>query len=488
MGFYLSRWRPAKNMSTPRTNQDFRFSDCSDEKYHKVIDKIYSLVNFEHSDIGKSRDEIHLKRITDACQLLGNPQKKVPTIHVAGTKGKGSTAALIAAILQGSGYKVGLYTSPHLQTLRERIQINFSPIGEGSLVELAEKTFPILEKNWKTQKPLTFFETMTLFSFVHFASNNVDFQVIETGIGGRLDATNVVDPCLSVITPISIDHTNLLGETVELIAQEKAGIIKPETPVVVSGQKVKALKVLHQVAGKQNARLINTQSEIRIKTIKESVKGQQIEYTMGENTLPCFLPLIGQHQSENLATALVALKTLGVSPEKGLKKAVRFLKLPGRLQLLETKSRLFILDVAHNSISIQKLTATIKKTFKNYSFNIIFGMTAGHDADSVLIELAKLNPTLFPVEHFHPKAVNPEDIAQKAISHGVKVCYNKSQSSIETVLKKKFLKAKEKDLVIVTGSFSVVGEAMGILRPSEAKENLYEHQLNINKILKKGVF
>ena len=115
-------------------------------------------------------------------------------------------------------------------------------------------------------------------------------------------------------------------------------------------------------------------------------------------------------------------------------------------------------------------------------------MTAGHDADSVLIELAKLNPTLFPVEHFHPKAVNPEDIAQKAISHGVKVCYNKSQSSIETVLKKNFLQAKEKDLVIVTGSFSVVGEAMGILRPSEAKENLYEHQLNINKILKKEPF
>ena len=469
-------------MSIHRAKQTFSFNEQSKEKYCKAIDQIYSLVNFELSDIGKSRKEIHLDRITTACELLGDPQKKTRTIHVAGTKGKGSTATLIAAILQGCGYKVGLYTSPHFHTLRERIQINFSPIEKNCLTELVGRIFPLVEKKWGTQKALTFFEIMTLFSFVHFASNNVDFQVIETGIGGRLDATNVVNPSLSVITPISIDHTKLLGNTIEMIAQEKAGIIKPEAPLVVSTQKEKALKVLSDVASINNVKLINTQSEITIKLITENINGQHIEYLMDKNTFSCFLPLVGQHQSENLATALVSVKTLGVSPVKGLKRGLNFLKLPGRIQLLKTKSCLLLLDVAHNPISMQRLSSTFKSSFHNYCPRIIFGMTTGHDIDSVLKELIKINPTLFPVKHFHPKAVNPEDIVQKAISHGLKVCYNKSRNTTESVLNKMLLNTKENDLILATGSFSVVGEVMAIMGSKEAKENLYEKQLNINKL------
>jgi dihydrofolate synthase/folylpolyglutamate synthase len=449
-------------MSIHRAKQAFGFDERSKERYCKAIDQIYSLVNFELSDIAKSRKGIHLGRITTACELLGNPQKQTRTIHVAGTKGKGSTATLIAAILQGCGYKVGLYTSPHFHTLRERIQINFSPIEKNCLTELVGRIFPLVEKKWGTQRELTFFEIMTLFSFVHFASNNVDFQVIETGIGGRLDATNVVNPSLSVITPISI--------------------IKPEVPLVVSNQKEKALKVLSDVASMNNVKLINTQSEISIKLITEDIKGQHIEYLMDKNTFSCFLPLVGQHQSENLATAVVSVKALGISPPEGLKRGMELLKLPGRIQLLKTKSCLLLLDVAHNPISMQRLSSTFKSSFHNYCPLIIFGMTTGHDIDSVLKELGKIKPILFPVKHFHPKAVNPEDIVRKAISHGLKVCYNKSRNTTESVLNKILLNTKENEMVLATGSFSVVGEVMAIMGSEEAQENLYEKQLNINRL------
>jgi len=472
-------------MNLNRTKQVLSFNEECMDKYYKAIDKMYSLVNFERTDLGKSKKEIHLDKMIIACKLLGDPQKKTRTIHVAGTKGKGSTATLIAAILQGCGYTVGLYTSPHLHTLRERIQINFSPIDHFGLIGLVEKVFPLIEKKWGNEKTLTFFEAMTLFSFLYFVSNNVDFQVIETGIGGRLDATNVVDPCLSVITPISMDHTNLLGDTIESIAREKAGIIKPEASLVVSIQQNKALEVLSDVADAKNVELINTYSRIKIVVVNKVFNGQNVELVMDNNTFSCFLPLIGQHQIENLATALVAVNALGVSPEKGLEKGMDIVKLPGRIQPLSTKPCLLIVDVAHNPISMKRLSSTIKTSFTNYSPSIILGMTTGHDIDGILEELAKINPILFPVTHFHPKAVNPEDIVHKAINHGLKFCYNKTQNTTEATLNKLLLEAKENDLVLVTGSFSVVGEAMAVMGSQEAKENLYERQLNINAVVER---
>jgi dihydrofolate synthase/folylpolyglutamate synthase len=453
--------------------------------YYKSIDKIYNLVNFELTGIATPSKEFRLDRMITACKLLGNPQKKIRTIHVAGTKGKGSISALIAAILQGCGYRVGLYTSPHINTLRERIQINFSAIDHCSLVDLVENVIPLLEKNMVNQKALTFFETMTLFSFLYFASNNVDFQVIETGLGGRLDATNVVDPCLTVITPISMDHTYLLGDTIESIALEKAGIIKTGVPLVVSLQQDKALEVLSKVADDKNVDLIETFSRVKITMIKEVFNGQNVEFVMDSNTFSCFLPLIGQHQIENLATALAAVNVAGVIVGKGLEKGMNILKLPGRIQTLKTKPCLLIVDVAHNPISMKRLSSTLTKSFNKYSPSIILGMTTGHDVDGVLEELATINPILFPVKHFHPKAVNPEDIVQKAISHGLKVCYNKTQNTIEPTLNKLLLGAKENDLILATGSFSVVGETMAVTGSHEVKENSYERQLSINKVVER---
>ncbi|HXY74762.1 MAG TPA: Mur ligase family protein, partial [Dehalococcoidales bacterium] len=279
---------------------------------NQALDYIYSFIDFERQGLKAPRNW-DLRRVQALLSLVGDPHLKSKTIHIAGSKGKGSVAAMIASVLTASGYKTGLYTSPHLHQFNERIQIDRRQITDDEIVRLVNLIKPYVEAINEENKygKLTTFEIITALGFLHFAVNKVDFQVIETGLGGRLDATNVVhQPEVCVITSISYEHTEILGDTLTKIATEKAGIIKPGSTVVVSPQTDEAATVFKKVAVERNSRLIEVGREVTYRDLgfdgeKQNliVKGRLAEYRFS-------IPLLGQHQLDNAATAVAALEVL----------------------------------------------------------------------------------------------------------------------------------------------------------------------------------
>ena len=278
--------------------------------YNHALDYLYSFVDYSlkhSSELAKA--DFNLYRMRALMAALGSPQDTYPTIHVAGTKGKGSTSALCAAALQAAGYKVGLYTSPHLQDFCERIQVDGEPVSHAELAELVELVKPAV-----AQIPLlTTFEITTALGFLYFARQKVDAAVIEVGLGGRLDATNVITPRVSVITSLSYDHMAVLGDTLAKIAGEKAGIIKPGVPVVSSSQKQEALEVLEKVAAERSCELTLVGRDVTWSPGTHSLKGQavniqQLVHSQHNTSLSIqyatfCIPLLGLHQVENATTA-----------------------------------------------------------------------------------------------------------------------------------------------------------------------------------------
>ena len=248
--------------------------DPIEAAYQSTLDYLYSFVDYSLTrSLRYSPEKFDLGRMVELMDALGTPQNQYPVVHVAGTKGKGSTSAMIAGVLQTAGFKVGLYTSPHLIDYTERIQINRQPVSHQRLVELVEQLKPEVLKI----EQLTTFELTTAAAFLYFAQEKVDIAVVEVGLGGRLDATNVVDPLVSVITSLSMDHMNVLGDTLEKIAAEKGGIIKPGKPVVVSAQKPEAEAVLRKIAKERRSPILFSNEEYDIVVKTHSLDGQEIE-------------------------------------------------------------------------------------------------------------------------------------------------------------------------------------------------------------------
>ncbi|HSL28585.1 MAG TPA: Mur ligase family protein, partial [Anaerolineales bacterium] len=285
-------------------------------KYNRALDYLYSFVDYSlkhSSELAKA--EFNLDRMFALMRELGDPQQKYPIIHVAGTKGKGSVSALCAAGLLAAEYTVGLYTSPHLLDYVERIQINGEPISHQQLVELVEEIKPAVARVPK----LTTFEITTALAFLAFARNNVNAAVIEVGLGGRLDATNVVTPNVSVITSLSYDHMAVLGDTLGKIAGEKAGIIKEGVPVVSAPQTREALEVIERVAKEKGCPFILVGKDVMFERITSSLDGQSLLLSpflfppsIAAQPLDLTIPLLGTHQIQNAATAYAALKASGI--------------------------------------------------------------------------------------------------------------------------------------------------------------------------------
>jgi dihydrofolate synthase / folylpolyglutamate synthase len=387
--------------------------------YQEALDYLYSFVDYSLTrGFRFSPEKFDLGRMVAFLELLGNPHRSYPVIHVAGTKGKGSTAALIASALQAAGYRVGFYTSPHLQEYTERIQVNGQSISESRLVHLVEYVKPYVAD----VERLTTFEITTAIGFLYFAREKVDVAVVEVGLGGRLDATNVVDPLLSVITSLSMDHMSVLGDTLEKIAFEKAGIIKSGKPVVSAIQKPEALQVIEQIAGERGCPLILVGRDSHYASGTHSLDGQSLEVWNNQGRRAHLtIPLLGQHQVENAATAFAALQ---VAAEKGLivsdealRRGFASVRWPARFEVLR-KEPLLIVDSAHNRDSALRLRQAMDDYLPGRPVVLLFGASEDKDIEGMFAELMPRVRYVVATQSVHPRAMEAAQLVELADKFG----------------------------------------------------------------------
>ena len=422
--------------------------------YNKTLDYLYSFVDYSLKHISElAKAEFNLDRMFALMEELGNPHTKYSIMHVAGTKGKGSVCALCASALQAAGYKTGLYTSPHLLDYTERIQINGEPIAHEQLVELVEEIKPTVAKIPK----LTTFEITTAIGFLACAKKNVDAAVFEVGLGGRLDATNVVTPKVSVITSLSYDHMAVLGDTLAEIAGEKAGIIKEGVPVVSSPQKEEALQVLERVAIEKKSPLFLVGKDVKFERLTSSLDGQSLHITddLRHSTLDVQLPLLGLNQIENAATAYVALKTSGLEiSDEAIKKGFAEVKWPARFQIVRREPPV-VIDSAHNRDSALHLRETLDENFPDRPVIMVFCALEDKDIPGILKELEPRLERVVATRADHPRAPAAEWIAEQVRKVGIPV---ETVTPVASALERALELAGEQKLVLATGSVAFAGE------------------------------
>ena len=398
------------------------------------------LADFERSTHSPGHARFHLERIGLLADLLGRPHADVPAVHVAGTKGKGSTAAMVTSILSAQGYRVGLYTSPHLHSVVERIRVGLDPVSQEEFAGLVEQVWPAVESVGREggYGDVTTFEMLTAMAFHHFRAVGADVQVVEVGLGGRLDSTNILDPAVSVITSISLDHVATLGGTLEEIASEKAGIIKPGRPVVSAPQRPEVLDVFRDAARRREAPLFEVDAgdavmvrqahhERTASARSTTTSGQRATIRGLSGSYDVDLPLLGDHQLENAATAVVAVETLSgrgvpVSAE-AIVEGLRRVRWPGRLEVLSRAGPTVVVDGAHNPYSMDRLVEAVRSYFEAGRTVVVFGGLGGHSAEGMVSALAALEPLVVAVRSRHPRALCSADVARLVSGAGLEVIF-----------------------------------------------------------------
>lgn len=440
--------------------------------YQQAIDYLFERTDYEKQErLRYNVTTFNLDRMQKLLSLLGNPHNKIHTVHIGGTKGKGSTATMLARMLEANGYKVGLYTSPHVVHLHERIMINSTMISDSEMCGLINRIYAPVEKMAKTDPP-TFFEIMTALAFIYFLDNAVDIAIIETGLGGRLDSTNVIKPKVIGITSLSIDHQNLLGETIDSIAKEKAGIFKRGVPAVTVQQEPSAMRVLKSQAVAVQAPLSVTGSDIdfsqRFETSREHGPHTRICLSTPTSKFEHLrVPLHGRHQAINCGLALAMLDKLKSAGYKidnnkaaeGLYKV----SLAGRMEMICNDPRIMI-DAAHNAASIQALIHAVGQNIPYDSMVVIFGCNSDKDVRGMLEKLQFGADKVIFTRSNSPKAVSPEDLAEMYTEICGKMCQT-APSLGQALLLAKSAVSKE-DLICITGSFYLIGQAKMRFQPN----------------------
>lgn len=400
-----------------------------------------------------SEETFTLDRITALLAELGNPQCRYPSIHVTGTKGKGSTAAMIAGILTASGRKVGFYSSPHLHSPRERIAIDRAGIASSEFARVAQE----IEQGMKDsgEVKITCFEAMTAMAFRFFALREVGFAVVEVGMGGRLDATNVLEPAVSVITPVSLDHTAILGKTTREIAIQKAGIIKKGGFLVSAPQTPDVAKVLEDRCREMGARMVFVE---RCWEAEDSdLHNQGFSYGPFRH---CRLPLLGEHQLENACTALqaiTALKSLGFSiPDEAVRNGLETVKWPGRFQIL-SQNPFLVVDGAQNRSSAAALRTGLSKHFGNRKRVVIIGTSCDKDVAGIVEELLPGTDLFIATRSRHPRGAAPGSIVRIIKGSGSSW---RETSDLPAALDLAKSLVPADGVICVTGSLFLVGEAI----------------------------
>ncbi|MCG2783678.1 MAG: bifunctional folylpolyglutamate synthase/dihydrofolate synthase [Anaerolineae bacterium] len=427
----------------------------TETRYNQALDYLYSFVDYSLKKASElARAEFNLGRMAALLEKLGNPHRAYPVIHVTGTKGKGSVCALCASALQAGGYKTGLYTSPHLLDYAERIQVDGQPIPHGALADLVDEIKPAVAGVPK----LTTFEITTALAFLYFARQGCTAAVIEVGLGGRLDATNVVRPKVAVITSISYDHMAVLGETLTLIAGEKAGIIKENCPVVSAPQTPEALKVLEKAAAERSAPLTLVGREVVITPLMRSLALQTFQVTSASiPMLTLTIPLLGSHQIDNAATAFAALEASGLGLSySAIQKGFYRVKWPARFEVARQEPPV-IFDSAHNRDSFARLRQTLDDHFPTRPLYLIFGVSEDKMLLDMIEEIRPRLTKIIATRADHPRALDAEKIVEMARQARVE---SEAATPVEAALARALELAGETGIVLSAGSLFVTAEVL----------------------------
>lgn len=442
--------------------------------YQEALDYLYSFIDYSvERSYRYSAEVFELNRVRLLLDRLGNPHNKYPSIHIAGTKGKGSVAAFISSCLQAGGYKTGLYTSPHLQRFTERIQVDHEEIEEQSMAEIVD----LLRAHVPAVPDLTTYELITTLGFLYFEKRGVDVAVIEVGLGGRLDATNVISPLTSVITSISYDHMHLLGDSLSEIAREKAGIIKPGIPMVSSPQQYEVEAVLTKIAQENSSPMILVGRDWLFSPGKHSLEGQSlfiwsheeqsmmdlyVESAGEEEWVPprYDISLLGYHQVVNATTAYAALK---IVDEAGMPLSNQHIAngfsdavWAGRFQVLSHKP-VIIVDSSHNRDSALKLRIALDDYFPGQDVTLIFGASEDKDISGMFTELMPRVSKIIVTQADHPRATPIDKLAKQARVFGLSV---ELITPVSAALEQAIGTVDQDEIVLATGSLFVAGEVL----------------------------
>ena len=471
--------------------------------YSQAEKYLHSFIDYEKiPGISYASPDYSLRHVEELLHRMGDPHLAARTIHIAGTKGKGSVAAMIAQVLSVSGYKTGLYTSPHLHTLRERIRVDGGLISQAEFAAAMAEVKPHIEAintSYDQAKQLTFFEALTVLAFAYFKKKQIDFQVLEVGLGGRLDATNVAKPELCIITPISLDHTEVLGDSLAKIACEKAGIIKPGCRVVLSPQAGEVSQIVSDVCCQRRASLVQVGKDVTWCNMTSGLYHQAFTVEGRMSTHHLTIPLLGDYQIENAATAVAALEllvSLGFAiTSEDITRGLARVEWPGRFHILQQRPAVLV-DGAHNVASMKRLVSNIRTYFglgchseralhspchserseeshgaqdklreKSHRSGqaprpknlLIFGASCDKDIPGMVKELVSLSPQVVVTRSSHPRAASPLVIAAEFAKEGIKP---KVAENIPQALYQTLSVAKKEDIVCVTGSLFLVAEAL----------------------------
>ena len=429
--------------------------------YKETLDYMYAQLPM-FSRVGASAFKKDLTNTLALCEILGNPHQKFPTLHVAGTNGKGSTAHMLAAILQAQGYKTGLYISPHYKDFRERIKVNGAYISKAYVKKFVEKNRPHFERI----EP-SFFEMTVAMAFDYFNTEGVDVAVVEVGLGGRLDSTNIITPLVSVITNISFDHVDMLGDTLPKIAFEKAGIIKKGVPVVIGEEHSETRPVFEAKAKEMNAPIVFASQTIDIQRIASDLAYSDFEILRGVTTLPNLknirVNVSGDFQDKNIVTVLQTIEILNKktkfrvdeqSVRDGLRHLQSLTRFIGRWQVLQ-RDPLVLVDSAHNEAGLALTTQQLKTLTFNH-LHLVLGFVKDKDFSKVFPFFPQ-NATYYFAKANIPRGLDAEILRGQAADFGL---HGKAYSSVKRALAAAKRSAKKEDLVYVGGSIFVVGEVI----------------------------
>lgn len=427
--------------------------------YEEALRYLDTFVNYEKREGYDYERSFRLDRMRRLASEIGDPQKSFKSIHIAGTKGKGSTSAITYSILKEAGFKTGLYTSPHLISFRERIAINGELITEGDVARHISQIRPAVEK-MRDDVP-TLFEVCTALAYLYFKEKAVDFAVFETGLGGRLDATNILAPLVACITPISYEHTDKLGNTLTSIASEKAGIIKDDSICVIAPQETEALDAIIKICGQKRAKAILIGRDVKFEELKHDDSSEVFKVDGLVNEYPALtMSLLGAHQIVNAATAVgivEALSMRGIRVGKdAVERGIACAKWPGRMEVAARRP-LIVLDGAQNRASANALAIAVRRAFRYERLFLVLGVSGDKDIKGILDELLPLADEVFLTKaKMKERAADPErirsfippDSKNIHITGTVAEAVDSARSS-----------AGPEDLVLIAGSLFVVGEA-----------------------------